>query len=482
MYGSDAKGGVINIITKKAPAKPQTAVALERGGFGQERYRLSTSGKTGKIGYSFGFLKDITGDYTDAKGNKWVSQSNTAAWNAKLSAELTSKSDLTFAVERYIGHYRYNNWYDSSSYQYKKTVNQGSASDLKLRMIWDYRFSEKLKNQLSFYTHHSLTDYNTWLMDLETTGVSDQVTVKLGKYNELVGGFDIYREKVKDYVGEGGFEKYDGKNLTTKALYVQDRWDVTDKFNLMGGLRYTHHSKAGGNTSLAATAGYDFDKNTNAYVSYKQYFIAPNQYQFFGYGGNENLKAERGYTYEMGVSHKFDDTFNAQFHIFRRKSSDKITWAGNGYENIDKETGTGWDISLNKAFTSKLMMNVGYTHIKVKSEPGQGVSCYDRLIPGGEWHIGLNYDDHKAWAASVVGRGVIARPGPVANMFPQNTYWVFDAAVNYMFKPNVRLYMKANNIFNQYYAEVSEVNYSRIPDQWYAAPGRNFVLGVDYTF
>ncbi len=478
LYGSDAKGGVINIITKKASAQPQTNVGLEFGSYGREQYHLSTSGKAGKVGYSFGLRKDITGDYKDAKGVNWPSHSNTFSWNAKISAELSQRSDLTFAVDRYTGHYRYQNF----SYG-QKVIQEGSAADLNLRMNWDYRFNDRVKNKLSIYDHQSLTDYADWMMDLETIGVSDQVTAKIGQNNELVGGFDFYQEKMKDY--DDGYGKFSDLSVTTKALYVQDRWDVTKKFNLTGGLRYTHHSKSGSNTSFAFTAGYDPTEKTNLYVSYKQYFLAPNMYQFYSPYGSEDLKAETGYTYEFGVSHKFDDTFNLQFHIFRRKSKDTIAYNYDTckYDNLDRETSTGWDVRLNKAFTKELTMSVGYTHTKVKSEPAIGSAYYNRLIPNGEWHIGLNYDDHKAWAASITGRGVVGRLGNQEKMFPRGTYWIWDAAVNYTFKPNIRLFVKANNIFNQYYAEMSDVgSFGSLPGQWYAAPGRNFVVGVDYTF
>ena len=494
LYGSDAKGGVINIITKRGSVTPKTTIGFETGSFGREQYRLSTTGKSGKVFYNLGYMKSITGDYKDGHGVKVPAHSNTTSWNAKFVVNANAKSDVTLAVERYTSNYDYQNFvynYGTGSYD-KKAVQHGWARDLNLRASWEYRFSDRMKNQLGIYTHQSLTNYNNWEMDLETIGVSDQFTTKLGKSNELIAGFDIFQEKMKGYDdGYGVYgEKYSDKSITTKAFYIQDRWDVTDQFNLTGGLRYTHHSKAGGNTSLAITAGYDANKKTNIYASYKQFFVAPNLYQYYSASyGNPDLKPEKGYTYEFGISHKFTDSFNAKFHIFHRKArdvisyvtTDPVTYAGE-YQNIDEETANGWDISLNKAFNKNLSMNVGYTHMQVKPR-SSGKESVNKLIPNGEWHIGLNYDDHKAWAASITGRGVIGRTGYVDNAFPKNTYWVWDVAVNYTFKPGIRLYVKANNIFNQYYAEFTNVSstYST-PETWYSAPGRNFVVGLDFTF
>ena len=485
LYGSDAKGGVINIITKKGSVTPKTTIGFETGSFGKEQYRFSTTGKADKVFYNIGYMKDMSGNYKDGDGNEITSHSNTTSWNAKFVIEANAKSDVTLAVDRYTSHYKYQT-FDWSN---QKATKYASAKSLNLLLSWDYRFSDRMKNRFSMYDRQSETNYNSgWQMDVETFGVSDQFTTKLGKSNELVAGFDIYQDKIKDYNDSTGWasEIFSDKSVVTKAIYVQDRWDVTDRFNLTGGLRYTHHSKAGGNTSLAVTAGYDIGKKTNIYASYKQYFIAPTLYQYYSTSyGNEDLDPERGYTYEFGISHKFTDSFNAQFHIFHRKASDAINYGYvNGaykFFNVDEEITNGWDISLNKAFNKNLTMNVGYTHVRVKR--GAGEKVLDKAIPNGEWHIGLNYDDHKSWAASVSGRGVIGRVASIANSFPSETYWIWDAAVNYTFKPGIRLYVKANNIFNQYYAEMTNVYQgNEEPGQWWSAPGRNFVVGLDFTF
>lgn len=66
------------------------------------------------------------------------------------------------------------------------------------------------------------------------------------------------------------------REMTNTSYYLQDVWNVTKAFNLTGGIRYTRHSKAGNNTSLSATAGYNINDKTNIYASAKKYFIVPN--------------------------------------------------------------------------------------------------------------------------------------------------------------------------------------------------------------
>ena len=49
LYGSNTLGGVINIITKKAGAKPSATVSGAWGDYGTERYSANVSGPVGKF-------------------------------------------------------------------------------------------------------------------------------------------------------------------------------------------------------------------------------------------------------------------------------------------------------------------------------------------------------------------------------------------------------------------------------------------------
>ena len=59
-------------------------------------------------------------------------------------------------------------------------------------------------------------------------------------------------------------------------------------------------------------------------------------------------------------------------------------------------------------------------------------------------------------------------------------YWVWDTVVNYQITPQAQLYVKLNNIFNQFYTETG--TYSSYGEYWYSAPGRNYEAGVNFRF
>ncbi len=61
LYGSDAMGGVINIITKKGARTPRSSISIEGGSYGTLAIRAATSGATESTSWAF----SITGLHTD---------------------------------------------------------------------------------------------------------------------------------------------------------------------------------------------------------------------------------------------------------------------------------------------------------------------------------------------------------------------------------------------------------------------------------
>ena len=60
------------------------------------------------------------------------------------------------------------------------------------------------------------------------------------------------------------------------------------------------------------------------------------------------------------------------------------------------------------------------------------------------------------------------------------TFGLFDLALNYKADKNIKGFIKVNNLFDKFYTDQL---YDMDPDgSWYSAPGRNFQIGMEYTF
>jgi len=223
--------------------------------------------------------------------------------------------------------------------------------------------------------------------------------------------------------------------------------------------------------------------------------VAPTPSQLYNATyGNPNLQPEDGKTIEAGMNHKFDSTLTGTFHIWQRHANNFIGYLGSikKYANTNYEDARGWDVQLDKQISDRLTAKIGYTYTHMDpSYIGTALNRaanYDGYLPKGEWIIGLDYRQER-YDVQVQGRGIYDRVGPqtadaYANFFPETTYWVWDVAVNYKINKDTKLFVKANNILDKFYAEHSNArtNWSGVPGEWWTSPGRNFQVGVQYQF
>ena len=252
-------------------------------------------------------------------------------------------------------------------------------------------------------------------------------------------------------------------------------------------MRYTKTSQFGSNTSKSVTIGYDNDK-TNVYASYKEFFVAPKIAELYSKYGDPSLKAADGNTKEIGIKQQLGNDFTATLSYFKTKASNMIAYNGatGHYANIASENTYGWNFGLNKKFSDKFSSYINYTHIDIAPEAADKNSNRDGYIPRGEWKIGADYTLDKL-NVNMFAKAIVKRPG---RMFTQSTvpdsfksFWLCDLNVNYKATDNIKAFFKVNNLFNKLYTDQC---YNMTPldssSNWYPAPGRNFQVGVEYTF
>lgn len=488
LYGSDAQGGVINIITKKAKNDGvRTTLRTSFGNESREKYSLHNEGREENVFWNVDAGKELQGKYKDGWGRRVINHLNAEHYNVKLGYDLGNDSDVVFNYEKYTSDYirpnegtndttraRGKKDNDSVSLQYKAKLNDRLTSQFSI-----YRNNTHINDN---YTASSLWDICD--MKMRTTGISDQLTYTMDRQT-ITGGFDWYKDEIPYYKGPFDLE---GPSITNTAFYLQDKIDLTDRWNVTPGIRVDHHSEFGTHTSPSLSVGYKQNEKTNYYINYKSFFAAPSLFYLYSSVGNKDLDPEEGSTVEFGVNHRFTDSLDGTFNVFHTHAKNLIGYDSTTrrYRNLGKTNANGFSLSLNKEFSRHWNASLGYSYLHMQAKAGENINN-NGALPESTLHVNVSYKADK-FNASLDGRGVMNRYGSKGSPEMRNyaNYWVWDVAANYQFTKNATLFARVNNIFDQFYTDVgSSYGPSADPTQyqdWYSAPGRNFEIGMQFTF
>lgn len=486
LYGSDAQGGVINIITKKAKNDGvRTTLRTSFGNESREKYSLHNEGREENVFWNVDAGKELQGKYKDGWGRRVINHLNAEHYNVKLGYDLGNDSDVVFNYEKYTSDY-IRPYYGTND----TTRARGKKDNDSVSLQYKSKLNDRLTSQFSVYRNNTHINDNYTASDLcdmkmRTTGISDQLTYTMDRQT-ITGGFDWYKDEIPYYKGNPDVE---GTSITNTAFYLQDKVDLTDRWNVTPGIRVDHHSEFGTHTSPSLSVGYKQNEKTNYYINYKSFFVAPSLYHLYSSVGNKDLDPQEGNTIEFGVSHRFSDSMNGAFNLFHTHAKNILTF-DNAYpyraENSGKADINGFNLSLDKQFSSHWEAGIGYSYLHAPAQNGKNINL-NGVLPESTLNVNVTYKADK-FNASLDGRGVMNRYGSKGSPEMRNyaNYWVWDMAANYHFTKNATLFARVNNIFDQFYTDVGSF-YGPSADPakskgWYSAPGRNFEVGMQFTF
>ena len=491
LYGSDAVGGVINIITKKM----DHSYGKVSMGFGSHQARDAKAMytiKEGKTGVMVAASKYKQGyhEYKDAKteaNKRWPAASTyeNEKVSVKLSQELseTSNLELGYDFSKFEGVRSYSTKAKSASFSNKKT------NDFYAKYNWtvndkDQGFIQLYRNKYDYYNAGDM--YET------DTGFEAQQNITLSDNNRLVVGASYRKAKALNatsYTAE--------KSINNKAVFVSDQWEFAPSWTLDAGVRYDKHSTAGSKTTWSAGLNKKFDENSHAYFNWGQVFKAPtlddlyyysyyyddrNKYTYESYG-NPNLKPEKGDTWTIGYGTKIADKTSVNISYFQSKLEDAIDWDTTNSDNasvsivrnVDKQKKNGMELSVAHELNDNWDLEASYTYIRVKNnEHGSGYVRDANYIPN-MYRFGVRYHDD-LWNADLFLRG---GSGADKSAYVDSKYMTLDMSVAYKATKDLSFYAKGYNLFNKAYAESAGINGGTYT---YPAQGRRFIIGAEYTF
>lgn len=375
LYGSGAIGGVVNIITKEPPKKPETTFSSSYGTHRTQIHSFSHGMRLKKFGY-----------FLSARGAESQGHRPNNAYRAhdlfsKFTYGLADWSKLILEGGYYNGEHgnpgRENRPdYDDRLHTHRVwgslgwKAKLGKRSNLSLK---GYGNEEKLKD----ITHTATpTTHRT-----VTLGGEAEYSVKIGERNKVTLGTDLHEDRI-DSTSSGTHAQ------TIQAYWIQDEIKIFEPLTFTMGSRWDYHPSFGTEGSPKASVLYKVTKKTTLRASGGKAFRAPTFDDLYaripGMGvGNPTLKPEKAWAYEGGIDQKLTKNLLGKLTFFRREVDDLIAWAWNPGlatwtpSNVNKALIWGIESELKTKMGKYFSSGLGYTWLETRNKT-----------------VGTNYNNH----------------------------------------------------------------------------------------
>lgn len=495
VYGSGAKGGVINIITRKVNTTRST-IDISGGDFGRKNYNFNAQGKVDKLTYNAYYGYNIQGDIKDPRGTVWPGKLHTKNIGTSLAYKFNDKSTLSFLYN--------NSKTDFDAYDIIRNQDRRNSkryeNDMTLRH--DYVFSDLWKNSLTYRRSREYYRINQYYesfdqdMPIESRYayrfLSDQLTYDSGKHN-LIMGFDYSSGVNRQPMQLSGPVP---TRMSNMSIYAQESWHILPKLTLTGGLRYDKPSSEGFGASLASHTSksykisYKISPKDVIYAGRSDFYILPSLDQLSNsIWGNPSLKPAYGRTSSIGYNRIFSDRNQISIDWFYTKTDRGIGMSEQEqYEQSYGETARGWNAQWSTQLDQHWSANIGWAHLNQKSSQYYDTFSNQGYQPKDAITFGVYYHGNK-WSGGLDGFYFMRRMDRIdstlpngGKAWPADKYGVFNLSANYQATDNLMVYMKVENIFNKLWAEATDVMWGYGPDAFYAQPKRNLLVGMQYKF
>lgn len=492
LYGSDAVGGIINIITKQAKEN-STKVATEFGTWHSQRYTLVTEGVDKNVSYLFTYDKQRRDnfDYVDAKTGQTrefnSSEINQESANLRIDKQLENNNEVSLSLE----HMQYNNGYglnlanvDTGTVYYPNLRKQ--VEDFNVALTYSWNKDKGAADTIRIYRNNDEASYSnastSYEHNLTATGGEWQQSWKISEKYLLLGGTEIRNEKV-DELNSGVRTTGD---MTTSAAFLENRWKLGNGYTLTEGTRYDHNSEFGGDFTSHLSLNKMLSPDKNVYVSWGQAVKNPTLKQLYAdtlyWLGNKDLKPETSQTFTVGFDSKLSKNTTLQSSIYSSDLHNSIVWKANAvgsrgmYYNVNREKRQGLEVNLTSKLSEQWKVYGGYSYSQVKQKAAAGDFIVDPLTsrPNG-YSLGVQYNQDK-WDASLT---MLAASGRNTKAYTSSSYLTLDLVTRYQLDKDTQIYFKGYNLTNEAYERLS---YSATVAGKYPMPGRNISVGMERRF
>lgn len=530
LYGDNATGGVVSIITKKGKGEFSGRVGSSYGSYSKRKVDAEVSGEHKSLSY---YLYSKYDDHRSFRDNGDLLSKD-------FSSRLAYALNDNFAVDLSLG------WHDDSqglpgglteaqirTMGRKGTANPTDISHTKDRFVklgtslkpWpeDVNYGEFLIDY--YYRNRDVRDeFNAFgafhtKRNTDTHGITGKYVFDrtvFGQDVNFVTGVDYFDSEndirgagsnsdditiTKEEIGIYGFGEYElvddvFVNAGTRyheAKYTFDQRNVTvyqtqrpDEWASMGGVKWLYAPGSALHWNAQQTFRFLATDEWYSTANFPSFGITP--------GLNLNLRQQTGVQFEAGIKHSFGDKVILSLTPYWMDLNnevyfDPVTFAN---RNFDKTRRTGVEFGqqydLKEIFSiddlQKLQAFVNYTFQKPEQKSGSNDGEDIPFAARHQAQFGLMTEVVKYVRLSLTSNymGSRYRINDLANRAPKvKPHITLDTKVAYV-RENYEIYAAVNNLTDQKYDDFVSTNSSLTTVNFFPADERNYELGVNIKF
>jgi vitamin B12 transporter len=389
LYGSDALGGVVNIVTKRGEGPPQFRGLLEAGSFETFNQSASVSGSTSRFNYSFNLAHFLTDDTPVTPldllppGRKRINDSyENTTLSTKLGVDVTETFNLS-AVARYTESTLFFTGEDFSFFPSVPAADQSEQDARQLFTRGEARlnlFNGAFKNRFGVgYTNYRTTiqapDTGFGLPPLninhgDRLKFDWQGNIELAKGQVVVLGVEDYEDRLID-------SPISAEN-SNAAGFAELQSELLPHLFTAASVRYDNNERFGDKTTWRVAPAYIVPQtNTKLKASYGTGFKAPSLTQLFvsfpafNFFANPDLQPEESEGYDIGFEQPlFEDRFRFGATYFHNDITNLIgpNAAFTSLINVGRATTEGVETFASASITERFDIRVDYTYTDARDD------------------------------------------------------------------------------------------------------------------
>ena len=472
LYGSNAMGGVMNIVTRAAQTDGiRTDVNVGAGSYGTVQAEASNQVRSGKFSSTVSAQYSRTDNHRPCMGFEQyggyvkLGYDITEHWGAYVDADITHFNSSYPGAEQ------------SPMYGADQWITRGVVS---AALENHYGNTSGALSVYSNFGRHKIDDGTAnpaqptqryFRSKDALTGVSWYQSAQLFDGNRLTVGVDFqhiygkayYTSKQTDEVLDTP-NKQSGRSYRNEiAAYADFRQDIAEWLTVDAGIRFDHHSVTG--TEWVPQAGIVIRPlptgEVKAMVS--KGFRNPTMREMYLYPpSNEELEPERLWNYELSWRHRLAD-FTYGANLFYLKGDNMIQTVNRQNINTGEVENYGVELEADYRINSHWTVNTNHSLLHME-QPVVAAPTYKGFV-GADYRCG-------PWVVNAGLQYIGGLYTAVGAAEQKEDFCLLNVCVNYALTPGLRLWLRGENLLAQRY----EIN------QGYPMPRATFMGGVNFSF